>query len=142
VRRALDARGVTANARLPETATGRRLTVAGLVLVRQRPGTASGVVFMTIEDETAWANVIVWPRVFERFRAEALGARLVAVTGKLQNERGVVHVVADRLDDLDPLLGTIGGPGAVPSDGEARRQAARPPSRRAAAAMPKGRNFH
>jgi len=151
VRRTLDARGVTANARLPETAPGRRLTIAGLVLVRQRPGTASGVVFMTIEDETAWANVIVWPRVFERFRAEALGARLVAVTGKLQNERGVVHVVADRLEDLNAMIDGIAGAGvdAVMQSDEVKRpqDERRGPPRKpfrdeAAAAMPKGRNFH
>jgi error-prone DNA polymerase len=151
VRRTLDARGVTANTRLPETAPGRRLTIAGLVLVRQRPGTASGVVFMTIEDETAWANVIVWPRVFERFRAEALGARLVAVTGKLQNERGVVHLVADRLQDLNGLLDGIAGAGvdAVMQSDEVKRpqDERRGPPRRpypdeAAAVMPKGRNFH
>ena len=151
VRRTLDARGVTRNARLPETAPGRRLTIAGLVLVRQRPGTASGVVFMTIEDETAWANVIVWPRVFERFRAEALGARLVAVTGKLQNERGVVHLVADRLEDLNGLIDGVAGAGvdAVMQSDEVKRpqDERRGPPRKpfrdeAAAAMPKGRNFH
>ena len=74
--------------------SGRRVTVAGLVLVRQRPGTAKGVIFMTLEDETAIANTIVWPRVFESFRPIVLGARLISVTGKLQNEYGVIHVVA------------------------------------------------
>ena len=57
------------------------------MLVRQRPGSAKGVIFMTLEDETGIANVIVWPKVFERFRALVLGARLVRVTGRLQNER-------------------------------------------------------
>jgi error-prone DNA polymerase len=81
--------------------------VAGLVLVRQRPGTASGVVFMTIEDETGIANAIVWPKVFERFRPVVLGARLVAVTGKLQSESGVIHIIADRLEDLTPMLAVL-----------------------------------
>ncbi len=79
-----------------DAATDGVVTVAGLVLVRQRPGTAKGVIFMTLEDETAIANAIVWPKVFERFRPIVIGARLVAVTGKLQSESGVIHVVADR----------------------------------------------
>jgi len=81
--------------------------VAGLVLVRQRPGTASGVIFMTLEDETGVANIIVWPKVFERLRAIVLGARFVAVTGKLQSEQGVIHIVAERMHDLTPMLGLL-----------------------------------
>jgi error-prone DNA polymerase len=104
LRRELDRRGILPHERLATTPTGRRVTVAGLVLVRQRPGSANGVIFMTLEDETAAANTIVWPKVFEAFRPVVLGARLIAVTGKLQNEFGVIHVVADRLDDLSSLL--------------------------------------
>ncbi len=78
--------------------------IAGIVLIRQRPGTAKGVIFMTLEDETGIANTIVWPKVFETFRPVVLGARLVGVTGKLQNEKGVIHVVADQIEDLTPLL--------------------------------------
>ncbi|WP_245429180.1 OB-fold nucleic acid binding domain-containing protein [Rhodoplanes elegans] len=100
----LDRRRVLPNERLATLPSGRRVSVAGLVLVRQRPGTAKGVIFATLEDETAVANVIVWPQVFEVFRPIVLGARLVAVTGRLQNEQGVIHVVAERLDDLTPLL--------------------------------------
>jgi len=84
--------------------SGRRVTVAGLVLVRQRPGSAKGVIFMTLEDETTVANTIVWPKIFEIFRPIVLGARFVSVTGKLQNESGVIHVVADRVEDLTTLL--------------------------------------
>jgi DNA polymerase III alpha subunit len=84
--------------------TGQRVTVCGLVLIRQRPGTAKGVIFMTLEDETGIANAIVWARNFERFRPIVLGARLVAVTGPLQNESGVIHVVAERIEDLSPML--------------------------------------
>ena len=113
LRRRLEARGAlpcAALARFPDGA-GRRLTVAGLVLLRQRPGTAKGVVFMTIEDETGQANIIVWPKLFERQRAEIIGARYVAVTGRLQKEGGVIHVVAERVDDLSAdlrLLETMG----------------------------------
>jgi len=62
---------------------------------------------MTIEDETAIANIIVWPHAFERFRPIVLGARYVAVTGKMQQESGVIHVVADRLEDLTWMLGSL-----------------------------------
>ncbi len=97
-------RGILRHEELPAIASGRRVTVGGLVLVRQRPGTAAGVIFMTLEDETAIANTIVWPKIFETFRPVVLGARLISVTGKLQNESGVIHVVAERVEDLTPLL--------------------------------------
>ncbi len=104
---------------------GRRVTVAGLVLLRQRPGTAKGVVFMTIEDETGQANIIVWPKLFERQRAEIIGARYVAVTGRLQKEASVIHVVAQRVEDLSADLRLL----------ETMRVAT-------GHAVPKARNFH
>ncbi len=94
-------------AQLSETADGRRLTVAGLVLVRQRPGTASGVIFATIEDETGVANLVIWPKTFERYRSVVLKARLLCVTGKLQKEGLVIHLIAEELRDLSPLLGEL-----------------------------------
>jgi len=100
----LDRRGIVPSERLASLPSGRRVSVAGLVLVRQRPGSANGVIFMTLEDEGAIANTIVWPQIYETFRPIVLGARLLAVTGKLQNEQGVIHVVAERLEDLTPLL--------------------------------------
>ncbi len=103
----LAARGVLRSDALRSVKTNERVTVAGLVLVRQRPGTAKGVIFMTLEDETGIANVIVWPKAFERLRAIVLGARFVAVTGKLQSESGVIHIVAERMDDLTPMLGLL-----------------------------------
>jgi DNA polymerase III alpha subunit len=91
-------------ARLGEPPAGARVTVAGLVLVRQRPGTAKGVIFVTLEDETGTANVVVWANVYERFRRAVIAGRLLRVTGKLQREAGVVHVVAEVIEDLSPLL--------------------------------------
>src|SRR5271166_1505856 len=107
MRSRLAARGMLRSDALAGVRSGERVTVAGLVLVRQRPGTAKGVIFMTLEDEAGVANVIVWPKAFERLRAIVLGARFVAVTGKLQNEQGVIHIIADRMDDLTPLLGML-----------------------------------
>jgi error-prone DNA polymerase len=71
--------------------------------VRQRPGIGNAI-FMTIEDETGIANTILWPRTFERFRPIVMGARLISVSGPLQNEQGVIHIVGDRFEDLTPLL--------------------------------------
>lgn len=100
-------RGVTPAAGLAELANGATVRVAGLVLVRQRPGSASGVIFATLEDETGVVNVIIWPHVFERFRRETTGAALLAVTGKLQREGIVIHVIADRLEDRSDELRAI-----------------------------------
>lgn len=91
-------------ARLDEPPTGARVTVAGLVLVRQRPGTAKGVIFVTLEDETGVANVVVRAGVFERYRRAVIAARLLRVTGRLQREAGVVHVVAEHIEDLSAML--------------------------------------
>ena len=113
MRARLSARGILRSDALRSVKTNERVTVAGLVLVRQRPGTAKGVIFMTLEDETGIANVIVWPKAFERLRAIVLGARFVAVTGKLQSELGVIHIVAERMDDLTPMLGLLSEAGAT-----------------------------
>tara|TARA_R110002020_G_scaffold87061_16_gene215043 strand:+ start:4846 stop:8241 length:3396 start_codon:yes stop_codon:yes gene_type:complete len=99
--------GCRPNSDLQQIRTGRVVKVSGLVLVRQRPGSAKGVVFETIEDETGVANIIVWPKVFEKFRAIVLGSRCVGVRGKLQNEEGVIHVVAEYLEDLTPMMAQI-----------------------------------
>ena len=90
--------------RLVEPSVGARVCVAGLVLVRQRPGTAKGVIFLTLEDETGTANVVVWANVYERFRRAVIAGRLLRVTGKLQREAGVVHVVAEVIEDISFML--------------------------------------
>jgi error-prone DNA polymerase len=100
-------RGIIRNEELRAKPSGARVIISGLVTIRQRPGSANGVIFMTIEDETSIANIIVWSRTFERFRPIILGARYVAVSGELQQESGVIHVVAARLDDLTPLLARL-----------------------------------
>ncbi len=165
-------RRVVPNATLRATPNGRRVAIAGLVIIRQRPGTAKGVIFETLEDETDIANIIVWPKTFERYRPVVLGARLIRVTGRVQSESGVIHVVADHLEDLTPMLAVLaadhGGVEAharadevkhPPTDirsknGPRSRLDPRPriapaivsdPAAVAAAnhkVMPKGRNFH
>ncbi|MFT4184535.1 MAG: error-prone DNA polymerase [Rhizobium sp.] len=99
--------GIVRSRDLPGVANGRMVTIAGLVLVRQRPGSAKGVIFMTLEDETGVANAIVWPKMFEKYRAIVMGARLVKIRGRLQSESGVIHVVVDYIEDMTPALGIL-----------------------------------
>jgi error-prone DNA polymerase len=87
---------------------GRWLEAAGLVLVRQRPGSAKGVMFITLEDESGIANLVVWPQVFEKFRRIVMGASMMAVRGRIQREGEVVHLVAHKLADLSAELSTVG----------------------------------
>jgi len=86
---------------------GKRARTAGIVTCRQRPGTAQGVIFVTLEDETGYTNVIVWNDLVERQRRELLGARLLGVEGFMQKEGGVIHLVARRLFDHSRLLGRL-----------------------------------
>ena len=116
LRDALAGRRVLPAVDLAATRDGRRVTVAGLVLVRQRPGSANGTIFLTVEDETGVANAIVWPKIFEANRAAVIAARLLGVTGRVQNESGVIHVVAERFEDLTPMLDALGAAGAPLSD--------------------------
>ena len=97
-----------------EARNGDFLQLAGLVLVRQRPGTASGVVFITLEDEFGIANLVVWPKVFEAHRRIVMGSRLLGVAGKVQRVdstddigASVIHLVADRLWDWSADLDRI-----------------------------------
>jgi len=97
-------RNVLPSSGLATAAVGRRVTVAGLVLVRQRPGTASGIIFVTLEDETGIANLIVRAHVFEAYRRTLLGARLLGAVGKVERQGIVVHVMVERLFDWSDRL--------------------------------------
>ncbi len=94
---------------------GSRVAVAGIVVCRQRPGTAKGVIFLTLEDETGTANIVVWANMFERFRRAVIAGRCLKVTGRLQRDGDVVHVVAERIEDISPLLDEIVGIEALPA---------------------------
>ncbi len=83
---------------------GARVAVCGLVIVRQRPGSAKGVLFVTLEDETGVVNVVVWARVYEAHRRAVLAGRLLRVTGRIQREGPVTHLVAERIEDVSHLL--------------------------------------
>lgn len=118
LRPALARRRVLSCAEAGSQGHGRRVRLAGVVLVRQRPGSAKGVMFVTIEDETGVANVVLWRALLERQRRVALGARMLGVEGRVQREGEVVHVVAHRLHDLGAALAGIGAKDAVPARGE------------------------
>ncbi|HCY98439.1 MAG: error-prone DNA polymerase [Rhodobacterales bacterium RIFCSPHIGHO2_02_FULL_62_130] len=94
--------------RLPQ-AKGR-IIITGLVITRQRPGTAAGVIFLTLEDESGTANVIVWKQIYEAFRKAVVTSRLVRVTGRIQRDGPVTHVIAERVEDVSHLLATLGRP--------------------------------
>ena len=90
-----------------DSTDGQLLKVAGLVLVRQRPGTAGGVCFITIEDESGYSNLVVFEKLFETYRKEILHSRLLMVEGRLQREGKVVHVIVSKCFDFTKMLGKL-----------------------------------
>jgi len=104
VREKLNLLRVTATSELIQLKDGDQVKVAGLVTVRQRPGTAKGILFITIEDESGFSNLVVWEKVFEKYRKEILQARLLMVEGKLQIEGEVIHVIVSRCFNLSNFL--------------------------------------
>ena len=158
IRPLLEARRVTRSDQLMSVKPGNRIEVAGLVLVRQRPGTASGVIFATLEDETGVSNIVIWPKVFEANRKTVLGARMLAVRGQLQREGLVIHIIAEQLTDMTSHLldlahgvdigdrvlarGDEGKSGPYPSRDRNAMLEIEKARRTAYAALPGGRNFH
>jgi error-prone DNA polymerase len=109
VRDELEREGIARCADLRHMRDGMRVAIAGLILVRQRPGSAKGVMFITLEDETPEvANLVIWPSLFERQRRIILSAGMIACRGRVQREGEVIHVVADHLTDLSALLRSVG----------------------------------
>ncbi len=151
-------RGYLQSEKLRDLPSGRWVKVAGIVLIRQRPGTASGVIFSTLEDETGIANIIIWPKVFEEYRHIVLGARLLGVRGQLQSEQGVIHVVAREMFDMSGHLANLADKSPPARDflspgDEVRRSVEedrrthlkripRPDAALISQSLPKGRNFH
>lgn len=130
IRDRLTPHGIVPCSKLSELPSGSRAQVAGLVLVRQRPGTAKGVIFATIEDETGIANIVIWKRMFERHRRLVMESRLMCAGGKIQKEGPVIHLVAEELKDLSGELRWLH------DDADMRTATT------AIDAMPDGRNFH
>lgn len=157
LRRKLERRGIVRCADLKDCRNGQRVEVAGLVLVRQRPGTASGVVFATLEDETGIANIVIWSKAFDAHRRTILAARVLAVRGRLQIEGSVIHVVAETFTDMTDDLAALsngrdlgdtvlaradeGTLDTIPNHELPRLRQEDAAARRARAALPAGRNF-
>ena len=104
----LDAMRIVRCADLAQLRDGRNVEVAGIALVRQRPGSAKGVLFVTIEDETGIANGILWPDKFEIYRRPIMSASMIAMRGRLQKEGEIIHIICDRIVDRDDMLRSIG----------------------------------
>jgi error-prone DNA polymerase len=145
----LNRTGVTPNTRLAAIENGRRVSVAGLVLVRQRPGKGNAI-FLTLEDEAAIANIVVWQRDFARLLPTIMGSKFIRITGRLQSASSVVHIVAETMEDLSSWLAVL----QQPSDaGDSKAGSPQPAASRndfsdreimaqkAREVMPKGRNF-
>ncbi len=158
LRPVLERKGILRSDQLSLATPGRFIEVAGLVLVRQRPGTASGVIFATLEDETGIANVVIWPKVFEAYRRTVLASRMLGVRGQLQREGLVIHIIAKEMVDMTPMLLDLAAGHDIGEPMPARSDESKPGSppgrdrqallqieaarRQAYAAMPGGRNFH
>lgn len=119
----------------------RRVAVGGVVLVRQRPGSAKGVVFITIEDDTGVANLVVWPDVFERLRPVVMGARMVLAKGRVQRAEGVSHLVVEDLIDWTPMLGDL-STDRTPGSAHAPASSGRGRHPRDVRILPGAREFH
>ena len=107
VRPELERRGSAPCAALRQIKDGRRIRLSGIVLIRQRPG-AGNVTFVTIEDESGIANIIIWQRLYEKYRRTILSAAMLAVDGQVQKEGDVIHVIANRVEDESFLLRAVG----------------------------------
>ena len=94
-------------AEVAQLADGAPVATGGIVVTRQRPGSAGGVIFVTLEDETGYVNLVVWSRIADAHRRAMLGARLLGVRGRMQREGAVRHVVVDALEDRSALLGSL-----------------------------------
>ncbi|ABL72355.1 error-prone DNA polymerase [Paracoccus denitrificans] len=136
LRRSLTAQGYVPAAGLAALSNRSRLRMAGIVLVRQRPGSANGTCFVTLEDETGVANLVVWEKTFAQFRKVVMTARLLEVHGQLQRAEGVTHIVAHWLGDRSEALLRLAGeaPAALPQP--------RPSHPRQVRILPKSRDFH
>ena len=122
---------------LLQARNGQRVKMAGLVLVRQKPGTAKGVCFITIEDECGVANLVVWPKMMESYRKVVMQSRLLMIEGYVQRDVEIIHVIATHLEDRNDALARL-----APNNGEDQGHAPRPMHPRNARIIPKSRDFH
>jgi error-prone DNA polymerase len=153
LRARLNADRVTDNNALKSIKDGRFVSVAGVVLVRQRPGSAKGVVFLTLEDEFSVCNVVIWPDVLEAHRAIVMGARLMQIKGRVQKQGDIIHVVANSIADRTHWLAELTEDGMTMRGSLARADEVKKPGPdlhqqsstrhpRNVRVIPKSRDFH
>ncbi|MDX2209940.1 MAG: error-prone DNA polymerase [Sphingopyxis sp.] len=143
LREELDAMGIVRCADLGSIRDGRNIEVAGVILVRQRPGSAKGVLFVTIEDETGIANGILWPDRFDIYRRQVMAASMIAMRGRVQKEGEIIHVICDRITDHDAMLRQVGRSNLpiAPGRGDGARNGSGPDSREPALRV-RSHDFH
>jgi error-prone DNA polymerase len=139
----LDAMGIVRCADLANIRDGRNIEVAGVILVRQRPGSAKGVLFITIEDETGIANGILWPDRFDIYRRQVMAASMIAIRGRVQKEGEIIHIICDRITDHDAMLRQVGRSSLsiAPGRGDGARNGGGPDSREPALRV-RSHDFH
>ncbi|MDP5307569.1 error-prone DNA polymerase [Paracoccus spongiarum] len=147
LRRSMAAQGYTTAASLHRLNHGESVRLAGLVLIRQRPGSAKGVCFITTEDETGAANLVIWPKIFAAFRKVIMTARLIDVRGRVQRGDGVIHIVAESMTDRSDVLWRLSGERLAPPMSHADEvnrpiPASRQRHPRDVDVIPKSRDFH
>jgi error-prone DNA polymerase len=146
LRESLAQRGYAPCSALHDAPDGRRISIAGLILVRQMPGSAKGVMFMTLEDESANANIIVWPSVFENNRRTILSASMLGCRGRVQRASGVIHLIVESVSDLTPDLKKVSGLDAtfplVAGRGDEARHGGGSDSREGKPLQPKPRDIY
>ncbi len=147
LRRSMAKQGYANTAQLEHSRNWQRIKMAGLVLIRQKPGSAKGVCFITIEDELGVANLVIWPKVFEQYRKTIMQSRLLAVEGYVQRDAEIIHVVAQHLEDRSDALQRLAPDDLRPSMAhadEVNRPLPAPTSRhpRNVQIIPKSRDFH
>jgi error-prone DNA polymerase len=147
LRKSMAAQGFISTETLVRTHNGEQVSMGGIVLVRQRPGSAKGVCFITMEDEKGIANLVIWPKVMAAYRKVIMRARLIVVHGRVQRDADIIHVVAERLEDrTDALTRLANDPMPVPlaHADEVRRPVPEPRARhpRNVRIIPKSRDFH
>jgi error-prone DNA polymerase len=143
LREELDRMGIVRCADLGSIRDGRNIEVAGVILVRQRPGSAKGVLFITIEDETGIANGILWPDRFDIYRRQVMAASMIAMRGRVQKEGEIIHVICDRITDHDVMLRQVGRSSLsiAPGRGDGARNGGGPDSREPALRV-RSHDFH
>ena len=144
LRASLTRQGYSSTAALRGLANGQRIKIAGLVLIRQRPGTAKGICFITIEDETGTANIVVWKKTMAQYRRAVMQSRLITIEGRVQRDTEIIHVIAHKLEDRTDALHRLAQNSTAPGHNSPLKKLGSPsPTHpRNVRILPPSRDFH